>query len=89
MGSANSYDGRLDRIEEQLGQVSDAIVLLARIDERMLSHVEQQKRLTDKQEELEIRVGKLEVSRGKVLGAFAVLSALGSIVGFFINFFIG
>jgi hypothetical protein len=74
-------EGRLARIEEKLDQMSDAIVMLARIDERMLAHVEQQKRLASRQESVESRVTKLELSRAKLLGAVAVLSALGSVVG--------
>jgi hypothetical protein len=78
-------DGRLDRIEAKLDRVEDALVLLARIDERLVSHTDRVEWLGRKMEALEKRVSALELSRAKLLGAVAVLGGLSSFAGSFIK----
>ncbi|MES2182349.1 MAG: hypothetical protein V4493_09655 [Pseudomonadota bacterium] len=67
-------EARLDRIEKGLDRMGEAVTLLARIDERMLSHMDQSRRMAERQEKFEGRVQSLEISRGKFLGMVGMLS---------------
>jgi uncharacterized protein Yka (UPF0111/DUF47 family) len=84
---------RFDRIEKKLDEVGEAIVLLARIDERLVAQAEQSQRLGQRQEKIEDRVDRLEHSRSKLLGASALLvfsgTAAGQGIEKFIQFLIG
>lgn len=72
---------RIDRVEKKLDNVGEAIVLLARIDERLLAQAEQSQRLGERQEKAENRLDKLEHSRSKLMGAAALLVLFGSVAG--------
>jgi vacuolar-type H+-ATPase subunit I/STV1 len=72
---------RLDRIDKKLDEVGEAIVLLARIDERLLAQAEQSQRLGERQEKVESRIDRLEHSRSKLLGAAGLLIFVGSVTG--------
>lgn len=72
---------RLDRIEKKLDDVGEAIVLLARIDERLLAQAEQSQRLGERQEKVENRIDRLEHSRSKLIGAAGFLIFVGSVTG--------
>ncbi len=78
--SGASGGNRLDRIETKLDKVEDALVLLARIDERLVSHTDRVDWLGQKLEALEKRVSALELSRAKFMGAVMVVSGIGSCV---------
>jgi len=53
---------RLNRIEEKLDKVSEAIVSLARMEERMITLIKRMDSYDDNQKELEDRVAKVEVA---------------------------
>ena len=53
---------RLNRIEEKLDKVSEAIVSLARMEERMITLFKRMDSYDDNQKELEDRVAKVEVA---------------------------
>lgn len=72
---------RIDRVEKKLDNVGEAIVLLARIDERLLAQAEQSQRLGERQEKAENRLDKLEHARSKLMGAGALLVFVGSVAG--------
>lgn len=72
---------RLNRLEDQLAGVNKSLQLLARIDERMLTHMQEQHRLSVRIEKAERRLDGLEISRAKFLGAVAALATVGSIFG--------
>jgi hypothetical protein len=72
---------RLNRLEDQLAGVNKSLQLLARIDERMLTHMQEQQRLSVRIEKAERRLDVLEISRAKFLGAVAALATVGSIFG--------
>ena len=80
---------RLGRLENKIDTLNDAITTLARIDERMLSHMETARRLGNELEEQSKRIAKLEAARERVIGwvaAIAVLSATGGVtVGHFLS----
>lgn len=83
---AEQFNGsRLDRMEQKLDKMNENIILLARIDERMLSHMEQQKRLSIRLESVERGVDELRISRAKFLGIIACVSCLASLVGPFLT----
>ncbi len=72
---------RIDRVEKKLDSVGEAIVLLARIDERLLAQAEQSQRLGERQEKAEGRLDKIEHARSKVMGAALLLVFFGSVAG--------
>lgn len=53
---------RLDRIEEKLDKVGEAIISLARMEERMITLFKRMDGYDDKQKAIGERVGKLEIS---------------------------
>lgn len=54
-------DLRLSRIEEKLDKLADAVVSLARMEERMLTLFKRIEQYETKQEKLEERVSDLEI----------------------------
>ena len=54
-------DLRLGRIEEKLDKLADAVVGLARMEERMLSIFKRIEKYEEKQQQLETRVNGLEI----------------------------
>lgn len=70
-----SDSARLDRIEKKMDEMGQSLVLLARIDERILHHMQEQQRLSVRQEFVERRVDALELSRAKFMGAVALIGA--------------
>lgn len=55
---------RLNRIEEKLDKVSEAIVSLARMEERMITLFKRMDAYDERQVDLEKRVAKVEVGQG-------------------------
>lgn len=60
---------RLNRIEEKLDRVSEAIVSLARMEERMITLFKRMDTYDTKQDILEGRVAKIEVSHATHTGS--------------------
>lgn len=60
---------RLNRIEEKLDRVSEAIVSLARMEERMITLFKRMDTYDTKQDILEGRVSKIEVSHATQSGS--------------------
>jgi len=56
-----SEDPRLGRIEEKLDKLADAVVGLARMEERMLTIFKRIEKYEEKQEQLETRVSDIEL----------------------------
>lgn len=54
-------DLRLGRIEEKLDKLADAVVGLARMEERMLTIFKRIEKYEEKQQQLETRVNGLEI----------------------------
>jgi hypothetical protein len=54
-------DLRLSRIEEKLDKLADAVVSLARMEERMLSIFKRIEKYEEKQQDLENRVSDIEL----------------------------
>ena len=77
----SQVNSRLDRIDRKLDDFGQALLLLARIDERLLAQAEHSQRLGERQEKVEQRIDRIEHSRSKLLGAAAVLIFLGSVTG--------
>ena len=57
-------DQRLERIEKKLDQMSEAIVSLARMEERMITLFKRMDVYDDRQEDLQERVHTLEKRQG-------------------------
>lgn len=57
-------DQRLERIEKKLDQMSEAIVSLARMEERMITLFKRMDSYDDKQEDLQDRLHTLEKRQG-------------------------
>lgn len=60
---------RLNRIEEKLDKVSEAIVSLARMEERMITLFKRMDTYDGQQAQLNTRVTNLEVSHANVSGS--------------------
>jgi len=60
---------RLNRIEEKLDRVSEAIVSLARMEERMITLFKRMDTYDTKQDILEVRVSKIEVTHATQTGS--------------------
>ena len=67
-------DLRLGRIEEKLDKLADAVVGLARMEERMLSIFKRIEKYEEKQEQLETRVNSLELDDAGKNSIFAVIN---------------
>lgn len=79
------FAGRLTTLERKLDDLNENLFLLARIDERMLSHMEQQKRMSERQEKIERRLDRLELFQAKLLGGAAVISFIAATFGSFLS----
>jgi len=60
---------RLNRIEEKLDKVTEAIVSLARMEERMITLFKRMDTYDNKQDMLETRVSKIEVGHATQTGS--------------------
>jgi len=81
-------DLRLGRIEEKLDKLADAVVGLARMEERMLTIFKRIEKYEEKQEQLETRVNELEIEdagKNSVIRVIEKLTWL--IVGIALAFF--
>lgn len=81
-------DLRLGRIEEKLDKLADAVVGLARMEERMLTIFKRIEKYEEKQEQLETRVNSLEIDdagKNSVIRVIEKLTWL--IVGIALAFF--
>lgn len=67
-------DLRLGRIEEKLDKLADAVVGLARMEERMLTIFKRIEKYEEKQEQLETRVNSLEIDDAGKNSVFAVVT---------------
>ncbi len=59
-------DQRLKRIEEKLDKMSEAIVSLARMEERMITLFKRMDSYDDRQKTLEIRLSDIEVKHASI-----------------------
>lgn len=59
-------DQRLERIEEKLDKMSEAIVSLARMEERMITLFKRMDSYDDKQKTLETRLSDIEVKHASI-----------------------
>ena len=57
-------EARLERIEKKLDNMAEAIVSLARMEERMLTLFKRMDKLDDAQNQQEVRLQKIERSTG-------------------------
>jgi hypothetical protein len=67
-------DLRLGRIEEKLDKLADAVVGLARMEERMLTIFKRIEKYEEKQEQLETRVNGLEIDDAGKNSVFAIVN---------------
>lgn len=74
--SEHGDSARLDRIENKMDEMGQSLVLLARIDERILHYMQEQQRLSVRQEIAERRLDALELSRAKFMGAVALVGSV-------------
>jgi hypothetical protein len=82
-----SDDSRLGRIEEKLDKLADAVVGLARMEERMLTIFKRIEKYEEKQEQLETRVTGLELDDAGKNSIFKVIArATWLVVGIAIAF---
>lgn len=77
----NYSEHRMDRFERKLDQLGDNLTKLAVIDERMLQHMTEQKRMSERQEIIERRLDKIDHLKSRLIGAAGVVSLLGSGLG--------
>lgn len=85
-------DQRLGRIEEKLDKLADAVVSLARMEERMLTLFKRIEQYEVKQEKLEERVSDLELDDAGKNSVFKIVDkatwvVLGIVLAFFLDFF--
>jgi hypothetical protein len=59
---------RLNRLENKIDTLNEAITTLARIDERMVSHMEASRRIGARLDGVEGRIATLELSKEKFTG---------------------
>lgn len=81
MTGGGHVDQRFDRIETKLDDLNKAVILLARIEERLVAQSELSQRLGRRQEVMERRISRLELSRAKFAGAVIVLGGLSTYIG--------
>lgn len=86
-----SDDSRLGRIEEKLDKLADAVVGLARMEERMLTIFKRIEKYEEKQEVLESRVSNLELDdagKNSLIRVFdkAIWLVFGIALAFFSDF---
>lgn len=85
-------DQRLGRIEEKLDKLADAVVSLARMEERMLTLFKRIEQYEVRQEKLEERVSDLELDDAGKNSVFKIVDkatwvVLGIVLAFFLDFF--
>jgi hypothetical protein len=77
---------RLDRIEEKLDKVGEAIISLARMEERMIALFKRMDVYDQQQASLELRVSSIELKSASAAWIERVIwLAVGAIVVYFIN----
>lgn len=77
---SDELHARFNRLETKIDSMNDAITTLARIDERMLAHIETARRLGNRLDELEPRIASLELSKARFSGwMIGIATASGSI----------
>jgi hypothetical protein len=85
-------DQRLGRIEEKLDKLADAVVGLARMEERMLTLFKRIEKYEEKQEELVERVSAIELEDAGKNSIYRILDksvwlVVGIAVAFFFDLF--
>lgn len=81
-------DPRLGRIEEKLDKLADAVVSLARMEERMLTLFKRIEQYEIKQEQLEQRVSDIEVQDAGKNAIYRILDkSVWLVVGVAVAFF--
>ena len=78
MPGKSSVDQHFDRVYAKLDELNEAVVMLARIEERLITQTDRAEWLGKRVESLDSRVSALELSRAKFMGAVMVVSGLGS-----------
>lgn len=88
---SDDLHSRLNRLEAKIDTLSDTITTLARIDERMLSHMETSRRLGNEIEDHKNRLVKLEAAKERVIGWVAAIAVLcasgGATIGHYLKVF--
>lgn len=81
-------DPRLGRIEEKLDKLADAVVSLARMEERMLTIFKRIEQYETKQEQLEQRVSDIEIQDAGKNSIYRIVDkSLWLVVGIAVAFF--
>jgi hypothetical protein len=88
----NMDDSRLTRIEQKLDKLSDAIVSIVRVEERMVSLFKKMEAMDERQNTLDKRMAELEkvsLSRGVVFRLVDKLAwlAIGALAVIFVEMF--
>ena len=86
-----SEDLRLSRIEQKLDKLADAVVSLARMEERMLTIFKRIEQYEEKQNQLEGRVSNLELDDAGKNSVYRILDksvwlVVGVALAFFFDF---
>lgn len=76
-----SEDPRLSRIEEKLDKLADAVVSLARMEERMLTLFKRIEQYENKQEQLEQRITDIELQDAGQNSIYRILDKAVWLVG--------
>lgn len=69
-----SEDPRLGRIEEKLDKLADAVVGLARMEERMLTIFKRIEKYEEKQEDLDNRISAIELEEAGKNSIFGIIT---------------
>lgn len=84
-----SEDSRLGRIEEKLDKLADAVVSLARMEERMLTIFKRIEQYENRQEQLEQRVSDIELDDAGKNSIYRILDkSVWLVVGIGLAFFL-
>jgi hypothetical protein len=97
MPTPSQHEGRLDRIEAKLDQVAEAIIALARVEERTVAIQEMINGVRIEQNEMDGRVRELEKTSAKQGGGLSVyerafwviLATIGGAITIAANIFFG
>ncbi len=65
---SDDLHSRLGRLENKIDSMNEAITTLARIDERMLQHMETARRLGNEIEAQQKRISSLEIAKARFTG---------------------
>ena len=82
-------ESRLVRMESKIDQLHDAVATLARIDERMLNHMETARRMGTQIEKLQVDIKSLQFTHERFRGAVLVVAAFSSTIGAIVGKFWG